>query len=396
VTRPSGFVFRLEKTRGASWWAKYRLPDGTQVKRKIGPVWTGRGRPAEGHFTKRLAEDWLHDRLEEVRRQAAVSVVVPGRASPAASPSVTFAEAAAEYLRFAEQDRGCKPSTVRGYRNAIKVHLLPVFGEMKLEDITVQEIERWRAGMSSVRVQRELSNKTKNNLLVLMHAIFRHAVKLYGLPANPVASVDRFRVRSSGDIQVFSPEEVWSLVRAAGSEADAAIFLTAAFTGLRRGEVLGLRWRDVDFPGSTIRVRASYAAGHLTTPKSGKVRAVPMAPDVASALAKLGDRERYTGDDDFVFAGEAGPPLDGDALSSRYRDALARAGLRPLRFHDLRHTFGTRMIAKADIRRVQEWMGHADVQTTMKYLHYEPRKEDADLVARAFATTKPSLDDSLV
>lgn len=390
MSRPSGFVFRLEKTRGASWWAKYRLPDGTQVKRKIGPVWTGRGRPAEGHFTKRLAEDWLHDRLEEVRRESAAAAAAPGprsRAVRAAPTSVTLAEAAAEYLRFAEQDRGCKPSTVRGYRNTVNVHLLPVFGSMKLTDIGVQEIERWRAGMTSVRVQRELSNKTKNNLLVLMHAIFRHAVKLYGLPANPVASVDRFRVRSSGDIQVFSPEEVWSLVRAAGSEADAAIFLTAAFTGLRRGEVLGLRWRDVDFSGSTIRVRASYAAGHLTTPKSGKVRAVPMAPDVASALAELGDRERYTGDDDFVFAGEAGLPLDGDALSSRYRDALARAGLRPLRFHDLRHTFGTRMIARADIRRVQEWMGHADIQTTMKYLHYAPRAEDAALVAEAFGVS---------
>jgi integrase len=249
------------------------------------------------------------------------------------------------------------------------------------------EIERWRAGMSSARQQRELSNKTKNNLLVLMHAIFRRAVKLYGLTANPVASVDRFRVRSSSDIQVFSPEEVWALVRAAGSEADATIFLTAAFTGLRRGELLGLRWRDVDFTGSTIRVRASYAAGHLTTPKSGKVRAVPMAPDVAGALARLCDRDRFTGDDDFVFAGEAGLPLDGDALSSRYRGALARASLRPLRFHDLRHTFGTRMIAKADIRRVQEWMGHADIQTTMKYLHYAPREQDAELVAQAFEST---------
>jgi integrase len=351
VSRPSGFVFRLEKTRGASWWAKYRLPDGTQVKRKIGPAWTGRGRPAEGHFTKRLAEDWLHDRLEELRQS---EVAVPAAASHA-RVSVTFAEAAAEYLRFSEEDRGCKPSTVRNYRHAIRVHLLPVFGSMALDEIAVQEIERWRAGMTSARVQRELSNKTKNNLLVLMHAIFRRAVKLYGLPANPVAQVDRFRVRSSGDIQVFSPEEVWALVRAAKSDADAAIFLTAAFTGLRRGELLGLRWRDVDFTGSTIRVRASYAAGKLTTPKSGKVRAVPMAPDVAGALAKLGDRDRYTGDDDFVFAGEAGLPLDGDALSSRYRDALARTGLRPLRFHDLRHTFGTRMIAKADIRRVQEW-----------------------------------------
>jgi integrase len=386
--RPSGFVFKLEKARGASWWAKYRLPDGTQVKRKVGPAWTGRGRPAAGYFTKRLAEDWLHDTLEEIRRDWAArridgdgaSSTRPrsGSVAPARS-GATFADAAAEYLRFSEEDRGCKPSTIRNYRNAIKVHLLPVFGEMELDEITVQEIERWRAGMSSARQQRELSNKTKNNLLVLMHAIFRRAVKLYGLPANPVASVDRFRVRSSGDIQVFSPEEVWALVRAAGSEADAAIFLTAAFTGLRRGELLGLRWRDVDFTGSTIRVRASYAAGKLTTPKSGKVRAVPMAPDVASALAKFGDCTRFTGDDDFVFAGEAGLPLDGDALSSRYRDALARAELRPLRFHDLRHTFGTRMIAKADIRRVQEWMGHADIQTTMKYLHYAPREEDAAL-----------------
>lgn len=209
-------------------------------------------------------------------------------------------------------------------------------------------------------------------------------MKLYGLLANPVASVDRFRVRSSGDIQVFSPEEVWTLVRVAGSEQDAAIFLTAAFTGLRMGELIALRWRDVDFAGVTIGVRGSYAAGHLTTPKSGKVRAVPMAPDIAAALARLGHRDNWVGDDDLVFVGELGGYLDGSALRRRYKEALGRGGLRPLRFHDLRHTFGTRMIAKADIRRVQEWMGHADIQTTMRYLHYAPHAEDAALVAEAF------------
>jgi integrase len=133
-----------------------------------------------------------------------------------------------------------------------------------------------------------------------------------------------------------------------------------------------------------VRVRASYAGGALTTPKSGKVRSVPLAPEVAKALAKLSQRERFTEEDELVFAAAAGSFLDGSALRRRYKAALQRAELRPLRFHDLRHTFGTRMIAKADIRRVQEWMGHADIQTTMRYLHYAPRAEDARLVAEAF------------
>jgi integrase len=143
-------------------------------------------------------------------------------------------------------------------------------------------------------------------------------------------------------------------------------------TGLSTGELLALRWRDLDFTGQTLRVRASHYNGQLTTPKSGKVRAVPLAPDVAGALAQLGQREDWVGDEDLMFAGEHGSFPDGFALRRRCKAALVRASLRPLRFHDLRHMFGTRMIAKADIRRVQEWMGHADIQTTMCYLHYGP------------------------
>jgi integrase len=117
-----------------------------------------------------------------------------------------------------------------------------------------------------------------------------------------------------------------------------------------------------------------------------------LAPDVADTLARLGARERFPGEDDVVFAGEAGKYLDGSALRWRYTAALRRAGLRRLRLHDLRHTFGTRMIAHADIRRVQEWMGHADIQTTMKYLHYALRAEDARLVANAFAREAATVD----
>ncbi len=117
---------------------------------------------------------------------------------------------------------------------------------------------------------------TRAKALVLMHGIFRRARKVWKLPVNPVADVEKPPMTRSGDLQVFSPEEVWALVRAAGSELDGALFLTAAFTGLRMGELLALHWRDIDFTGSALRVRASYYAGHLTTPKSGKVRAVPL------------------------------------------------------------------------------------------------------------------------
>ncbi len=368
---PSGHVFRVERQRGAVWYAKYRLPDGRQVQKKIGPAWSGRGRPAAGYFTKRLAEDWLRGVLDDARRGTLPGMVRSG---------ATFADAAEEWLRFIEQDRDRKPSTIRDYRSSLKVHLLPAFGSMPLEEIDSSVIEQWRRTSLG-----RLSNRMKNKLLIALHGIFRRAMTVYGLTANPLARVEKHPQGRSGDIDVFSPEEVWALARAAASQQDGAIFLTAAFTGLRMGELIALRWRDVDFPGSTIRVRASYAGAQLTTPKSGKVRAVPMASDVASALAQLSRRELWLADDDLVFVGETGSYVDGSALRRRYKAALVRAALRPLRFHDLRHTFGTRMIAKADIRRVQEWMGHADVQTTMKYLHYAPREEDARLVTEAFA-----------
>ena len=371
---PTGHVFRVERARGPVWYAKYRLPDGRQVQKKLGPAWTERGRPPAGYFTKRQAEAWLREILDEARRGTLSGMVRTG---------ATFADAAAEWLRYVEHDRGRKPSTVDGYRSIVRSELLPRFGDMALESVTPSVIEAWQASMTQAA-------STRTKALVLMHGIFQRARKVWSLPTNPVADVEKPPLSRSGDLQVFSPEEVWALTRAAASEQDASLFLTAAFTGLRMGELLALRWRDVDFAGSSVRVRASYYAGHLTTPKSGKVRAVPLAPDVASALAQLGRRENWVGDDDLVFAGEAGSYLDGSALRRRYKAALDAAGLRPLRFHDLRHTFGTRMIAKADIRRVQEWMGHADIQTTMRYLHFAPRDEDAALVAEAFAIVPPA------
>jgi integrase len=363
----SGHVYRHEGARGPVWRAKYRLPDGRQVHKTIGPVWTERGRHRAGWYTKRGAEAWLREVLEQAR-----AGVLPGMVRT----GVTFADACSEYLRYVEHDLDRKPSTLGDYRSVTRAHLLPAFGSMRLEDVTAEVIESWKGTL-------RMSNRTKVKLLTVLNGVMARARRLHRLPVNPMVDVEKPRHRRATAIEVFSPE-VMALVRAAESEQDGAIYLTAAFTGLRRGELVALRWRDVDFSAQRIRVSGSFSGGRLTTPKSGKVRSVPLAPAVAAALAKLGQRDLWTGEDDLVFPGVIGNHLDASALSKRYREALKRADLRPLRFHDLRHTFGTRMIAEADIRRVQEWMGHADVATTMKYLYYVERPGETRLVAEAF------------
>jgi len=384
ATRPiSGHVFRVEGKRGPVWRAKYRLPDGRQVQRKIGPAWTERGRPASGYFTKRTAEAWLRDVLDQAR---------DGRLPGMVRTGLSFAAASEEYLRWLEHDRERKPSTLRDYRSIIRAHLLPPFGDVRIEDLTYEGIEAWKATLGA---ETGMSNRTKLKILTILNGVMERARRTHRLPRNPVADVEKPAQRSSGDIDVFSLEEVLALVRAAASPQDAAIYLTAALTGLRRGELVALRWRDVDFPGDVIRVRASYSEGGLSTPKSGKVRSVPMAPQVAQALAGLAHRGELSTDDDLVFHGAGGGYLDASALYRRYKHALDDAGLRSLRFHDLRHTFGTRMIAKASILQVKAWMGHADVATTMKYLHYAPRAEEARLVAEAFAIEEPAVSDSV-
>jgi integrase len=369
----TGHVFRREGSRGPVWYAKYRLPDGRQQQKRIGPAWTQRGRPGAGYFTKRGAESYLRDLLDRASRGELGGMVHTG---------TTFDEAADRYLGWLREDRARKPSTLRDYGSILDYHLRPTFGHLPVEDVTPDLVVRWYRSLGR---ESGMSNRTKIKITTVLHGVMERARRDHRLPINPVRDLGRPTASARVTIDVFSPEEVMALVRAAADEQDAAIYLTAAFTGLRRGELVALRWRDVDFAGSHVRVTASYGEGGLSTPKSGKVRSVPMAPAVAEALARLAQREVHTGSDDLVFPGIAGGHLDASALYRRYKRALRSAGLRNLRFHDLRHTFGTRMIGRASILQVKEWMGHADVDTTMKYLHYAPKSTDAALVAAAFA-----------
>ncbi len=191
---------------------------------------------------------------------------------------------------------------------------------------------------------------------------------------------------------MLSPIEVEAVARAAGNAQDAAIVTVAAFTGLRLGELRALRCRDVDFAKQTVHVRGSYTHRHQGPPKSGKVRSVPLIDQAAKALDGLSTREQFTEPDDLVFASPTGQHLDDSPIRDAFYDALTAAGMGdkrtkddPIVFHDLRHTFGTLAVEAWPLHDVQAYMGHADIQTTMIYVHHQPKTAAADALTRIVA-----------
>jgi integrase len=183
--------------------------------------------------------------------------------------------------------------------------------------------------------------------------------------------------------------EAEQALRTEEDRQDGVIYLTAALAGLRLSELLALLWQDVDFEHASIRVHEGYTAKKTGRTKSRKSRTVPMVEQLAAALSDLKSRGHHTAQRDHVFVSRFGTELDGSALRRRYIAARDAAGLRPLRFHDLRHAFASVAINVASITQVQAWMGHADVKATMRYLHHKSRADDAQLLSAAFNPSQP-------
>jgi len=297
-----------------------------------------------------------------------------------------------EWLRYVEQDRKGRPSTIQGYRSVLQSRLLPEFGELSVESITADMLDDYRVRLVG---EETLSARSVNKLLVQLHAIFKRAQRLHKLPSNPAAGVERQPLRRSGDIDVLTPAEVEALARAAESEQDASLFTAAAFTGLRMGELRALRWGDVDFAARRVHVRRNYTSRALGDPKSGKVRSVPLIDQAIPAFDRLSRRERFTDRDDLVFCSPTGGYVDDSRLRKRYFAALERAGLKRLRFHDLRHTFGTLAVQAFPLTDVMAYMGHADISTTMVYVHHVPRHDAAERLSRVVAGSGDFLEENV-
>jgi integrase len=366
----SGHLVEAQRKKGLVLYAKWRDADG-QHQRKLGPLWEGKGRPPAGWLSRKEARALLDEILVGARKRSQRHPVARLR----------FEQVADDWMDHGRFERALKPSTVMEYESVLSCHLLPVFGGCDLERLTAQEIDAWRGAKLRAGASRRLTNKC----LMVLHALCNWAVRHRGLQANPAALVERLPERyDPGDYRFYDVEQVLALSRAAANEQDAVLFLAAAFTGLRCGELIALRWRDVDFPGEAIRVMRSYSRKTLTIPKSNRSRVVPMVPRVAQALARLGQRGHDTMADDLVFPGEAGGFLDDSAMRRRYHVACEVARLERLRFHDLRHTFGSLAINKGSLVQVQHWLGHANIETTTRYLHHKRRQDEARLLAGAF------------
>jgi integrase len=239
--------------------------------------------------------------------------------------------------------------------------------------------------------------KSIRNYIGTLSALLGFAERKGWIARNVAHRVELPAAESNEDIRFLEPDEVLALADAAVPgpyhAIDRALYITAAMTGLRQGELIALRWRDVDWRASRIRVRQNYVLGEFGTPKSRRsTRSVPMADAVAGELDRLFKVSRRQGDDELVFGDpDSGEPLDKAAILRRYKRALKAAHLEPThRFHDLRHTFGTRMAAAGvPMRTLQEWMGHRDIETTQRYADYAHSGREAELVAAAFGTSSP-------
>jgi len=333
---------------------------------------------------------------------------------------VTFRELAAEWLLYLEQEKGAKPSTLRDYRWLLAepgaAHsrgagsspglLMDAFGDRPAREINTREVAEHLRRLDKSGAHPRTVNKHRQ----VVSAAFGYAMRedAYGLPLNPAAKTSRRREPPPAVLDFYEPEEVETLARAAAgglhrratrlridaAEAavradedhqDADLFRIAAFTGLRLGELLALRWEDVHLDDRRLVVHRALSDRTEGPTKSWQARFLPMADPAAEAFARLAQREDFVAHDDYVFCSRLGRPLDGSALRRRFKRAAAAAGLRELRFHALRHGAGSLIARESDPRWVQGFLGHSKLTTTARYLHAKARPEDVARLNRAFA-----------
>ena len=284
---------------------------------------------------------------------------------------------------------GRKRSTLTAVEMALRVWIEPHLGGRALARLRPEDVEDMMRAMAAGGV----GAKSIRNYIGTLSAMYRYAMhpRRRWASANPCDMIDLPALPASTEIRYLTMPQVETLANAAvvgeHRQLDRALYLTAAMTGLRQGELIALRWQDIAWDDRRVRVVRNHVLGQFDTPKSRRsARSVPLSSHVARELRGWQQATRWRDPDALVFAEPAsGDVLRRGALMRRYRRALKAAKIDPHRFHDLRHTFGTAMAAAGvPMRTLQEWMGHRDIATTQRYADYAPNEREVEMVDRAF------------
>lgn len=312
-------------------YARWRDPrDGRQVERRLGRGWLvadgepggkpngrsfrgwreRRGRPSDGYLTLDIARELLPAAIEDWRSSAHNSV--------ASSRAVTFAEAAEAWLSERAAVAGWKPTTERNYRamlagvgdapkkrgRAPKARLMNRFGARPVSQIRDVDV---RSFLRELDKNPSLSPRSVNAHRNLLSMVFAYSVERGWCTHDPVAKIPKRREADPAELVVYSPEQVQAIARAVTDRTVSALIVVAATSGLRMGELLELRWRDIDFARRSIHVQRSYNAGlGVTSPKDRRGRSVPLADQAAEVLAVLGQRDWCVRPGDLGFPSASG------------------------------------------------------------------------------------------
>jgi integrase len=314
------------------------------------------------------------------------TVLLPGR--------VLFSEVAESYI---ESKHRLRPGTKRTYRATLDRILIPRFGDAKIGALTVDDVAR----LSRDLERQGLRPTTIHAYLMPLRGVMGYAVRRGFTSVNPCDQLtrdDRPQVVEQRPDHVWSDEEIEALVDAAEQLARkpesrydyAPLIRTALYTGLRLGELLGLRWEDVDLQDAVLHVRRQWtrAAEYGPTKSRAGVRRIPLSADMKAYLAALKLRSDYSGDQDPVFVSRSGKPLGHRNVTRRgFEVAAELAGIEGVTFHSMRHAFASRMISRGiEPVALASLMGHEDARITLsRYAHVYDKRRTDDAVREAMA-----------
>jgi integrase len=327
---------------------------------------------------------------EEVRRKLEAKLTLGEFKLEEKAPLPTFAAYTERWLQTYAHIH-CRGTTASNYQRLLRRYVLPIIGEKSFDAVTREDIKEIIATM----VVKGLSKSTVANTMAPVREMFNHAIDDGVLTANPSARIGRFLRHTKdrrADVNPLTREEVSRLLEAAQQYTPRyyPLFLSAVRTGMRIGELLGLQWGDIDFHGHFIEVRRAIVRGNIGRTKSGKYCRIDMSQQLSSTLKALSMqrkeetlRKGWGEVPEWVFVNEEGRPLDDCNVRKRifYR-CLEKAGLRRLRFHDLRHTFASLLIAQNESpKKIQVLLGHQSIKITMDtygHLYSEENRKAVD------------------